>query len=259
MKIAYIGIDLLLPVLKSLMANNCEILEIFTCETDNITEFNTEIIKTAMNNNIPYSLNRITVHDFDRLLEKGCEAVFCAGYYYKIPVYPAIPTINVHPSLLPYGRGSWPMPYDILNQKTFSGVTFHKVAEGFDEGDILLQRKFLLDKNENHATLMEKVYKLIPDMISLLMSDFVSFYKNAVAQGDGEYLPLPEKSMYTVDFNTDINDADRILRAFFGYDCYYYDGNTETVIIGARAVKGELRPEDKGKNTFPVCGGYIVV
>ena len=142
MKIAYIGIDLFLPALEFLKKINCEVLEIFSCPTDNFTEFNTGIINFAKQYNIPYKLEKISENDFERLYNKGCEAVICAGYYYKIPVYKKIPSVNIHPSLLPYGRGSWPMPYEILLDNRKSGVTIHKISSALDEGDILLQRYF---------------------------------------------------------------------------------------------------------------------
>ena len=48
MKIAYIGIDLFFPALKELEKQGCEILKIFNCKTDNITEFNTKIVGYAV-------------------------------------------------------------------------------------------------------------------------------------------------------------------------------------------------------------------
>ena len=56
MKIAYIGIDLFYPVLIALEKNGCEIEKIFTCKTDNITEFNIQIVDYAKKNNIPYTV-----------------------------------------------------------------------------------------------------------------------------------------------------------------------------------------------------------
>ena len=43
MKAAYVGIDLLYPALPALADTGCEILRVFTCETDNVTEFNTQV------------------------------------------------------------------------------------------------------------------------------------------------------------------------------------------------------------------------
>ena len=123
MKIAYIGIDLFYPAIEALESLGCEILEIFTCETDNVTEFNVKITDFADKRNIPCKTSRITRDDIARLLKNGCEMAVCGGYYFKIPADTDLPIVNIHPSLLPVGRGSWPMALSILQGDKKSGVT----------------------------------------------------------------------------------------------------------------------------------------
>lgn len=256
MKIAYIGIDLFLPALEALLAEKCELIELFTCETDNLTEFHEGVTALAKEQNAPYTTERIRIADFERLLDKGCDAAVCAGYYYKIPVYPKLPTVNIHPSLLPYGRGGWPMPLDILNRRKTSGVTIHKIAEGFDTGDILLQKAFDLDKAETLETFMNKVYALLPAMIHDLVTNFDVLYQKAKPQEDGVYLPMPGKEMYTISPETPFERADLILRAFYGYDCYYKTKDAEYRLIRARAVQ---TAEMNGESTcFPVKDGCVI-
>ena len=81
MKIAYAGLDLFYPALEALIDNGCEIIKIYTCETDNETEFNIRIINTAVTYNIPYTTGRIRREDITWLKSQGCEALICAGYY----------------------------------------------------------------------------------------------------------------------------------------------------------------------------------
>ena len=52
MKAAYVGIDFLYPALPAL-AEICEILKIFTCRTDNVTEFNTQVTAYARDHGVP--------------------------------------------------------------------------------------------------------------------------------------------------------------------------------------------------------------
>ncbi len=256
MKFAYIGMDLFLPALQILLDENQELVELFTCETDDLTEFHDGVTALAVARGVPVTTERIRVADFKRLQEKGCDFVICAGYYYKIPVYPELPTVNIHPSLLPYGRGGWPMPLDILNCRKTSGVTIHKIAEGFDTGDILLQRAFDLDAAETLETLMNKVYALLPEMLHTLVTDFDSLYRNARPQGEGVYLPMPTKQMYTVTPDTPFEKAERILRAFYGYDCYYQTDSAEYRLIRAKAVR--TAQECREAVCFPIKDGYVV-
>lgn len=250
MKIAYIGIDLFFTALESLVEQNCEIAEIFTCKTDNKTEFNVKICEFARKNGIPCKMTRITVEDVERLKQKGCKMAVCAGYYFKIPWDAGLPIVNIHPSLLPVGRGSWPMPQTILRGMEKSGVTFHKIAEGFDTGDILLQREFLLDKKETLVGFMNKVYALIPQMIKELIENFDSLWVNALPQSGDEYWEAPTREDITVKADMTVREADLILRAFLGYECYYED---KFEIIGGRAVEGE-----GVENTLPLKDGYII-
>lgn len=253
MKIAYIGIDLFYPALETLKDLGCEILEIFTCRTDNVTEFNTKIITFAESYSIPYTTSRITNRDIERLIKKGCNAAFCGGYYFKIPADTPLPIVNIHPSLLPVGRGPWPMPISILRGDKKSGVTIHKIAEGFDTGDILLQREFLLDADETHQSFMEKANAVLPSMLEKLLKNFDQIYSSAKTQGDGEYWEMPEPQRYTVTSDMTVCEADVILRAFYGYECIYRTNDKESIIIGGRAV----RDNHKQDTEFPLVDGYI--
>lgn len=252
MKIAYIGIDLFYTALESLVGCGCEIAEIFTCKTDNKTEFNLEICGFAKKNHIPCQMTRITKADIERLIEKGCEFAVCAGYYYKIPADTDLPIVNIHPSLLPVGRGSWPMPQAILKKMQKSGVTIHKIAEGFDTGDILLQKEFELDEKEDLVSFMEKACGLIPEMIEKLTTDFLNLWDNATPQSGDEYWDAPARAYMTVTPYMTVEEADLILRAFLGYECYY-EGDETYEIIGGKAFEGTT---DK-KNVLLIDDGYI--
>ena len=71
MKTAYLGIDLLKPVLDALLAEGCEILKLFSCPVDNVTEFNTAVLRTAVELGIPHTLTRISAADLEALAAIG--------------------------------------------------------------------------------------------------------------------------------------------------------------------------------------------
>lgn len=255
MKIAYIGIDLFYPALEALANLGCEIVEIFTCKTDNVTEFNVKITDFAEKCGIPCKAERITREDISRLLNKGCKAAISGGYYFKIPADTKLPIVNIHPSLLPVGRGPWPMALSILRRDKKSGVTIHKIADGFDTGDILLQKEFLIEDTDTHKTFMEKANALLVGMLETLVRDFDELYKSAVPQTEGEYWELPNEQQYTVASDMTVKEADLILRAFYGYECIYKEGEKKAVIIGGRAVKCNKLSDKE----FPLVDGYIKI
>ena len=252
MKIAYLGIDFLHPALLSALQEGCEVLRIFTCRTDNVTEFNTAVLQTAQDYNIPCTLDRLTEKDLDRLEQEGCELLLCAGYYYRIPVTASFPMVNFHPSPLPTGRGGWPMPIILLRGLPYGGVTAHKMASQFDTGDILLRESFPIREDETLRSYMQQVHARIPAMVHRLVHELPTLLEHAVPQGPGDYWPMPTEADWTVTPDMDVAQADRILRAFYGYECIYQTPEKRIELIGGRAVSGENQEQP-----FPVGGGYI--
>lgn len=224
MKVAYAGIDLLSPALETLIAQKCEIMRVFTCKTDNITEFNIRIKALAARNAIPCTDERIRREDLEHLRDEGCELFLCGGYYHLIPIIEGLPMVNIHPAYLPEGRGAWPMPVTILRGLPESGVTLHKMAATFDTGDILLQRAFPVAPDENLESFMEKLCALLPELVRELISDLPGVLARAVPQGAGSYWACPTERDWTVTSEMTAAQADLILRAFYGYECIYRQG-----------------------------------
>lgn len=252
MKIAYIGIDMLYPALLSL-AGNCEIMEVFTCETDNVTEFNLQVCAFAREHKIPLTVGKIKREDIVRLKKNGCDVVVCGGYYHYIPVDDTLPMVNIHHSLLPIGRGAWPMPATILRGLPESGVTVHKITKDFDEGDILLQERVLVAPKENLRTLTAKQLALLPDMMKRLVTEFDLLWGQAVPQGKGEYWSCPMESDYPITEHMSTVEADLILRAFYGYECIYQIQDKQYGLVG-----GVLHSDENTRDhRFPVQSGFI--
>jgi len=61
--------------------------------------------------------------------------------------------INMHPSLLPLYRGPSPISAAILDGCTSTGISIQRLAQGMDEGDILLQKSLPLDGTETCESL----------------------------------------------------------------------------------------------------------
>ena len=252
MKAAYVGIDFLYPALPAL-AEICEILKIFTCRTDNVTEFNTQVTAYARDHGVPLQTERVRLSDLEDLAAAGCELLLCSGYYYKLPILPGLPMVNIHPSLLPEGRGAWPMAVTILRGLTRSGVTLHKMAEGFDEGDILLQQAIAVDPEETHKSLTDKQRALLPGLVRDLCADLPGLWAAARPQGAGDYWPCPTERDWTIGPDTDLETADKVLRAFYTYELIYDDGADRWELIDGLLYDGP----QPGMLAFPFRGKTI--
>lgn len=65
-------------------------------------------------------------------------------------------TWNLHKSYLPHYRGIAPSFYALLNGEKCVGVTLHKIAKGFDTGDIIRQTEVPISPDDSVYTLNQK-------------------------------------------------------------------------------------------------------
>ena len=97
------------------------------------------------------------------------DLIVLAGFLKKIPTsyidYFKKRIINIHPSLLPkYGGkgmyGSRIHDNVIENNETETGITIHYVSEKYDSGEIIYQRKIVVDDIDTAKTIEKKIHKL---------------------------------------------------------------------------------------------------
>jgi methionyl-tRNA formyltransferase len=79
------------------------------------------------------------------------------------------PILNLHPSLLPLGRGADPIPWAIIENHDV-GVTIHRIDEGIDSGNIIVQGVIPTDLSQNagdiYSAAMQKLQLLIDEVLS---------------------------------------------------------------------------------------------
>lgn len=217
MKIAYCGYDFFSQCLQALLSQGENVYRAFTFECDNHFDFNQYLTEICQKHSIPLTDKPIDLDTLKQLQQEGCELLITAGYRYKIPDLSgtSIKGINFHPSLLPAGRGPWPITRTILNNQQRSGVTIHKLTPEFDAGDILLQQGFALEANENLESLSAKYQILAKTMLPRVMENFSAYWQNASTQkGDRSYWPRPTDAERTLDWNQSVAQLDRQCRAF---------------------------------------------
>ena len=95
-----------------------------------------------------YKINFICLAGFMKILSKS----FIDKFGNKI--------LNIHPSLLPKYKGLNTHQKVLKNKDKFSGCTVHYVDQSLDSGEIILQKKIRVAKNENIKSLEKKVLKI---------------------------------------------------------------------------------------------------
>ena len=251
-KIIYFGLDALICCLHLIKKRGLDIVKIFTFPDDDYDK--TEKVSAfAKENNIPISHTKPTADELQALCNEGVRLMVVGGYPWKLPVIENMYQVNIHPSLLPVGRGPWPMPVSILRGMD-SGVTLHKLTEKIDEGDIILQEKIPNDPKEDLATLTEKIGAAAVRLLDAFLSDADKLWQNAKPQAEGEYWNEPSDFERSFTLADSVDKIDKILRAFYGYGAL-----TEIYGIPVKVVRGKI--SDKPSSdclSVPLGQNYLV-
>jgi len=93
-------------------------------------------------------------------------------------------TLNMHPSLLPFGRGKDPNFWALASDEPF-GVTIHHVTVETDAGAIAFQRAIPTGWEDTGATLYDKAQAEILDLFRESMPSIVALYIPTIAQPPG--------------------------------------------------------------------------
>ncbi|MFX1588006.1 MAG: methionyl-tRNA formyltransferase [Promethearchaeota archaeon] len=106
---------------------------------------------------------------------------------------PPLGVINRHNSLLPKDRGRLSPFWVLYKKEKETGVSIHFVSEGIDQGDIIIQEKFEITKQDNFNTLVKKNYKIAPSLmikaLDLLASGRYQVIKNDDVEASYNSIP----------------------------------------------------------------------
>jgi methionyl-tRNA formyltransferase len=238
MKIAYCGYDFFSACLDELLAAQHDVCRVFTFPCDNRFNFNQYIREICDEYQLPLTDRRLDAAAVKELEAEGCELIITAGYRYKIPELSksTVKGINLHPTLLPVGRGIWPLPWTILTNQQQSGVTIHKLIESYDTGDILLQQSFPLMLDERLESLSAKVELLAKELLIKVISDFDYYWGQSRPQsGEASVWGMPDQDQRTLNWQLPVKDLDRICRAFGKFGCYATFDQRNWVVYGLSA------------------------
>lgn len=117
-----------------------------------------------------YKINHINDKDVAEILETHeIDWLFIIGWSQiasrNLLSVPKKGVIGAHPTLLPIGRGRAAVPWAIIKGLEKTGVTFFKMDEGVDTGEILDQFEILINSEETATTLYDKVNQAHVDLI----------------------------------------------------------------------------------------------
>jgi methionyl-tRNA formyltransferase len=175
----------------------------------------------ASNSNTPlYKLNHINDIDVvNKLIEFEIDWLFIIGWsQIASPQLLKIPRkgiIGAHPTLLPLGRGRAAIPWAILKNLDKTGVTFFKMDEGVDTGEILDQIEIPIPNNENATSLYSKVNEAHVSLVKQIWPKLILNSVKGVKQDESratywEGRTPKDGELYS---HMTVSEVDRLVRA----------------------------------------------
>lgn len=124
--------------------------------------------------------------------------------------------INVHASLLPRWRGAAPINAAILVGDEETGVTIMQMDVGLDTGPMLAQKSIRLTRDDTAGSVTQTLSTLGADLLIETLPRWIAGEIQPQPQDDtlATYAPMLKKEEGRLDFNHDVNELERRVRAF---------------------------------------------
>lgn len=138
---------------------------------------------------------------------------------------PPMGTFNLHASLLPQYRGAAPINHVIINGEEETGLTTFLLDKEIDTGEIIMQEKVSIDKEETAGTLHDKLMllgnKVVVETLKIIEKGKVhSQSQDAIIQRDKLQLkPAPKifKDDCKIDWTKDAKSVYNFIRGLSPY------------------------------------------
>jgi methionyl-tRNA formyltransferase len=185
------------------------------------------------------NIELIVLAGFLSILEK----YFCSQWENKI--------INIHPSLLPKYRGMSPQHWPIINGDNETGITVHFIDEDVDTGDIILQVKIPISKDEYVSELQNKmkpIYStIVKESINIISKEDKTKYIKQNHLKGSYYKKLKENHL-KIDINKSYIDAYNLIK---GVSFPYPGARLDNLIIW------KVTPVVDNKSFFDFKNGIV--
>lgn len=94
--------------------------------------------------------------------------------------------LGIHSSFLPKDRGSSPINWEIIRGESKGGVTLFHLTDGVDAGNIVDQESYIIDENDDVATVYEKATLSSLNLLEKNWNDIHSLNPKSINQNENE-------------------------------------------------------------------------
>lgn len=277
MRLVFLGTpDFAVPSLRILIESRHEVSAVVTAPDKErgrgrkITY--TAIKEFALENNLPvFQPDKLKDQNFIDELKELNSDVFVVVAFRILPkevfTIPSKLSINLHASLLPKFRGAAPIQWALINGENETGVTTFALEEKVDTGNIIIQEKIQIDKEDNFGSLHDKLSdlgaKAVLKTVDLIEGD-IEFEK----QNDALATPAPKitKEITKIDWNKPAEEIHNLIRGLSPYPGAYFELKNKIIKVykskiieqlpGQNLSSGEIYYD---KSTFIIgCGRNLL-
>lgn len=123
--------------------------------------------------------------------------------------------INVHPSLLPKYRGANPYSAVIANNERETGVSLHFMDENFDTGDLIDQKKLVINQKETMGTLFNRLNLLAINMLQETLEKYETQELQRIKQPEGDFVSTKgtKDDLLFINYENTAEEIERFLRS----------------------------------------------
>ena len=144
---------------------------------------------------------------------------------YTLPKYGSI---NLHPSLLPKYQGPSPIQYTLINGDNETGLTSFFINDKIDQGDIIYQKKFLINDTVDYTELYENFLLISKEVLRKTIDKILDKSSKYISQDNiSQELKAPKikKSDLIINWNKSSIEIHNQIRAlsYIGVYTYYND------------------------------------
>jgi len=159
----------------------------------------------------------------------------------KILLLPTLGAVNIHSSLLPAYAGLAPYFWVLAQGERETGISVHTMTEAFDEGNILVQKNYLLGEKTSAFGLFQSLAEMGSQILPRALDMVIQGNAGTVPTGCRTYFSHPDWRSYRSlrargHRLIRLGDLKRVIR-----ESQNRQGGNSTTVMSTQSKKGHYR------------------
>jgi methionyl-tRNA formyltransferase len=204
---------------------------------------------------------KVKQYDCDLFVSMSFNQIFMD----EIMNLPRFKTINCHAGKLPFYRGRNILNWALINDEKEFGITVHYIDSGIDTGDIIIQRCFPINDNDDYSTLLNTSYEecanILYDALSLFFEGNVKRIKQKSIHPSGFYCGKRTEGDEIINWHQTSREIFNFIRAICapGPKATTYLGKQQIKINSSALIEEAINYKGKpGQVLYKTEVGYVV-